>query len=108
MMASKLFLCNFSSLNTYQTFFHKVCVVKIACYFCPHFYNEFVAGSLHHRSIIFEQGKEVCFCCLECLWDFGVKTDFSGQKKDYFTNLTKLLIQYYYVDNESSFKENVL
>ena len=103
-MASKLFLCNFSSLiNTYQTFFHNVCVDKTACfYFCPHFYKEFFGSSLHHTSIIYEQGKKVCYCCLECLRDFGVTIDFSEQKKDYFNDLKKNLIQYYYVCDKLS------
>ena len=51
---------------------------------------ERVAGAVHHKS------------------DVDVKTDFSEQKKktDYFTDLKKLLIQYYYVYDNSSFMEN--
>ena len=50
---------------------------------------ERVAGAVRHKS------------------DVDVKTDFSEQKKkDYFTDLKKLLIQYYYVYDNSSFMEN--
>ena len=52
---------------------------------------------------MYEQGKEICCCCLECLNNFSPKTDFSEQKKCYFTDLKKLLIQYYY---STSFMDN--
>ena len=98
-MTSKLFQCNFSAANIYEPFFFfNVCVGKIACfYFCLHFYKAFVGGSIHHQSVIYEQGKEICCCCLECLKSLSIKTDFSEESKDYFTDLKKLLIQYYYV-----------
>ena len=79
-------------------FFFNVCVGKIACfYFCLHFCKTFVGGSIHHQSVIYEQGKEICCCCLECLKSLSIKTDSSEESKDYFTDLKKLLIQYYYV-----------
>ena len=110
MRASKLFLCNFSSLNIYQTIFQNVCVEKTACfYFCPHFYKEFVAGFSSQVCYLLTKKRRLLLLFRVskrfCLRDFDVKTDFSEPKKD-FTDLKKLLIQYYYVYDNSSFMEN--
>ena len=107
-MPSKLFLYNFSSANIYQTFFYNVCVGKTSCfYFCPHFYEEFISGSILHQSIIYEQNNEVCCCCLTCRKKkLCSKTNFSDQCEVYFNQLKKILTQYYYVYNIAPFMAN--
>ena len=86
MTTSKLFLYNFWAANIYETFFFNVCFGKTACfYFCPHFYKAFVGGSTHHQSVIYEQGRKICCCCLECFKSLSIKTDISeGGKQRLF------------------------
>ena len=107
MMASKLFLYNFSSTNIYQTCFYNVCVGKKNCfYFCPYFYEKFISGSILHQSIIYEQNNEVSCCCLNCQDKFCSETNFSDEFEGYFNQLKNFLIQYYYVFDNGPFMVN--
>ena len=101
-MTSRLFLCNFSLPNVYQTFFFNVCVGQTNCfYFCPHFYENFISGRILHQAI--ERKNEVCCCCLMCRTKLCPETNFSDEAEEYFYELKKLLIQYYYVFDSSAF-----
>ena len=64
-----------------------------------------MANSVYQQSVIYEHEKEICCCCLGCINNFSLKIDFSEQKKVYFTDLKKLLIQHYYA-YDSSFMDN--
>ena len=102
-MTSKLFLDNFSQQNVYQTFFKNVCIGQTNCfYFCPHFYENFISGRILHQAIVYEHKNEVCCCCLMSRTKLFSVTDFIDQTEEYFYELKKLLIQYYYVFDNSA------
>ena len=108
MISSKLLLYNFSAPHVYETFFHNVPVGKTSCfYICPHFYEKLISGSIPHESIIYEQKTEVCCCCLTCRRKIISETNLRDELDEYFDDLKKLLIQYYYTFDGSAFLEHV-
>ena len=66
-------------------------------YFCPHCYDQFRSGSILLQSIIYDKNNETCCWCKSCLNEIHSRTNFSDKKLGNFTELKKLLIQYYHV-----------
>ena len=46
---------------------------------------------------IYDENNETCCCCKSCPNEIHSRTNFSDKKLGYFTELKKLLIQYYHV-----------
>ena len=94
----KLYLCNFTTPHIYQTFFYNVCIAKTTCFnFCPCFHKEFIKGTILRHSIVYEQLNEVICCCLNCSNQIISITNFREESGDFFDELKKIMIQYFYV-----------
>ena len=96
-LVSILYLCNFTTLHTYETFFYNVCIAKTTCfYFCLCFHKDFIKGTILRHSIIYEQLNEVICCCLNCSNQISI-TNFREESGDFFDELKKIMNQYFYV-----------
>ena len=93
MPVSKLNLYNFSAVSTahvYDTFFYNVCIAEKTCfYFCPCFHKSF-------RGEKYPSDERIC-CCCECETEIFSKTSIREKlRDDFFDELKKMLIQYFY------------
>ena len=70
--------------------------------FCPHSYERILSGSILLQSIIYKENNENCCCCLNCQNEIQLRTNFIDETLGYFSELKKLLIQYYYVVDKLS------
>ena len=87
---SKLFLCNFTALHIYETFFYNVSIGRTHCFlFLPCFYKKIISGSILHESIIYEQKDEVICCCLNCRQKIILTTNYRKEPNDFFNDLKK-------------------
>ena len=64
--------------------------------------------ALHIISLLFMNKEEKFFVVVQSASKVSIKTDISEESKNYFTDLKKLLIQYYYVDNTGLLMDNFL
>ena len=71
-------------------------------YFCPHFFQKFMSGSILLQSINYEENTEICCCCSNCQNEIQLGRNFSDETLGYFSELKKLLIQHYYVVDNCS------
>ena len=55
------------------------------------------------KKCIYECNSEVCCCCLKRLKTIKKRIYFSEEKEDYFDELKKILIEYYYGRNANLF-----
>ena len=94
---SKLYLCNFTTPHIYETFFKNVCIAKASFYFCPCFHKEFIKGTMLQHCIIYEELNEVICRCLNCSNQIISTTNFRKESDDFFDELKKIMIQYFYV-----------
>ena len=92
------------SAQTLTSILQKIYMEGTNClYFCPHFYEKFMSDSILLQSIISEENNEICCCCSNCRNEFQLRTTFSDEILGYFSELKKLLIQYYYVVDKLSY-----
>ena len=103
MPVSKLNLYNFSAVSTariYETFFYNVCIAeKTFFYFCPCFHKSFRGEKIIRKPVIFEKypsDERIC-CCCECETEIFSKISIRKKlRNDFFDELKKMLIQYFY------------
>ena len=97
-LVSKLYLCNFTTPHIYKTFFYNVCIAKTTFfYFSPCFNKEFIIGTILRHSVIYEQLNEIICCCVNCSNQTISNTNFREESDDFFDQLKKIMIQYFYV-----------
>ena len=96
-LVSKLYLCNLTTPHISETFFYNVCIAKTTFYFCSCFHKEFIRETILRHSIIYEQLNEVICCCLSCSNQIISTTNFREESDDFFDELKKIMIQYFYV-----------
>ena len=99
-ITSKLYLCNFTLLNVYEIFFFHVNLQKQPVFTSfPVFIKLFFAGKY-----IKNQDQEIARCCLDCKEKKNLSTSYSEESNDYFDNLKKNLIPYFYDINRHNNK----
>lgn len=103
MPVSKLNLYIFSAVSTariYETSFYNVCIAeKTFFYFCPCFHKSFRGEKIIRKPVIFEKypsDERIC-CCCECETEIFSKRSIREKlRDDFFDELKKMLIQYFY------------
>ena len=61
------------------------------------FIRKFIGGTILHESIVYEQSDKIICCCLNCREKIFSDTNYREESKDFFNDLKKTLIQYFYV-----------
>ena len=65
--------------------------------FVPVFIRKFISGTILHESIVYEQSDEIIRCCLNCRKKIFSDTNYREEPNDFFNDLKKTLIRYFYV-----------